>query len=682
MLSKSRMFVHRARIKESMKLLKDFKLTSVNKGNHEYILSSQSFSLLAKSSYPNERDTNRALLPLQHQKTTKERQESTQSGSASGHSLSLQGQLGKLPVPSLKDTLPQFLRSVRPLVNNEEYEETFAKVKDFAKEGGDGHKLQTLLEERGRKTENWFSDWWLDMAYLGYRDPVIVWSSPGIVWPTQVFQDKKEVIKFAARSVAGALDYKIAIDNKTIPVDMQGVKPLDMQQYFKVFGTTRMPSIPLDTQSFNPESKHIIVIYKNHFFKVEVYGETGEQLSSEQIQTSLEDIVKMVGDTGPEIGILTSNNRDDWSNDHVLLSKNKKNKANLQEIETSLFSLNLDPDFKDYNANDDLSKAALVALHGGGSAHAGANRWHDKTIQMFVAESGECGITYEHSPAEGPPLMILTDHILGYIDGVVRNGNNLPAIKYNPVQKLEFVLNDALNLSISKAKTNLDQLVNEVDIHVLHFKDFGKNEIKSLGFSPDSFIQIALQLAFYLLQKEPGAHYESGGTRQFIHGRTEVIRSCSIESVEFAKAFVDSEVSSNDKFILMKKAIQSHNSYARMATAGYGVDRHLQGMKKIAIENDIEVHDLFSDKGYLKSSQMRISTSQVAGSSASFLCFGPLVSDGYGCCYNPRSNDIFLPCSALSSCPDTSATAFRDSVEKSLLEMRLLALENVQQSKL
>jgi len=676
------MFVHRARIKQSMKLLGDFQLSPISQGYsvHESFANSRPISILSNSFYLNQKEDHRPLLPSLAKQITSNRHESSKSGS--GHSLSLQSQLGKLPVPSLKDTLPTFLRTVRPLLNNEEYDDTFGKVKDFAKEGGIGHKLQTLLEERARKTENWFSDWWLDMAYLGYRDPVIVWSSPGIVWPTQEFEDKNDMIKFAAKAIAGALDYKIAVDNKTIPVEMQGGKPLDMQQYFKVFGTTRMPALPLDKQSFNPESKHIIVIYKNYFFKVEVYGETGEQLSAEQIQSSLEDIVKMVTDTGPEIGILTSNNRDDWSKDFALLANNKKNKASLKEIETALFNMNLDPNFEEYQAHDDLSRSALISLHGGGSNHAGANRWHDKTLQISVAESGECGMTYEHSPAEGPPLMILTDHILGYISGTIKNGSNLPAIKYSPVQKLEFVLNDALDLSISKAKENLDNLVNEVDMHVLHFKHFGKNEIKSLGFSPDSFIQIAIQLAFYRLQKEPGAHYESGGTRQFIHGRTEVIRSCSIESVDFAKAVVSSTGTSNDKFVLMKRAIQGHNSYARLAVAGLGVDRHLQGMKMISLENGIDPHDLFSDEGYIKSSRMRISTSQVAGSTGSFLCFGPLVSDGYGCCYNPRSNDIFLPCSALNSCPETSATAFRDSVEQSLIDMRLLALENSQQSKL
>merc|ERR1719500_1681261 len=102
--------------------------------------------------------------------------------------------------------------------------------------------------------------------------------------------------------------------------------------------------------------------------------------------------------------------------------------------------MNMDPNFEKFAANDDLSKSALVSLHGGGSPHAGANRWHDKTLQIYVAESGECGMTYEHSPAEGPPLMILTDHILSYAEGGKRKGSNLPAVSFPPPQLLDFVV--------------------------------------------------------------------------------------------------------------------------------------------------------------------------------------------------------------------------------------------------
>ena len=284
-------------------------------------------------------------------------------------------------------------------------------------------------------------------------------------------------------------------------------------------------------------------------------------------------------------------------------------------------------------------------------------------------------MTYEHSPAEGPPLMILTDHILSYAEGGKRNGSNLPAVSFAPPHLLDFTVTEPLKEAIADAGVKLDALVEEVDLALLHFTHWGTAEIKSLGFSPDSFIQTALQLAFYRVMGEVGAHYESGGTRQFIHGRTEVIRSCSLESRDFCLA-MQGDALGPDTLALMKTAIQAHNSYAKMAVAGLGVDRHMQGLKLVGQEAGLEAAAIYSDPGYLRAARMRISSSQVGGSTASYLCFGPLVADGYGVCYNPRSADMLFPCSALRSCPTTSAPAFRDALEQSLLDMRHLALHH------
>ena len=81
------------------------------------------------------------------------------------------------------------------MASEEQFEETMRCVRELAKEGGDGHALQALLEARAQEHDNWMSDWWLEIAYLGYRDPVIVWSSPGIVWPNQEFSDTQQQIR-------------------------------------------------------------------------------------------------------------------------------------------------------------------------------------------------------------------------------------------------------------------------------------------------------------------------------------------------------------------------------------------------------------------------------------------------------------------------------------------------------
>lgn len=52
------------------------------------------------------------------------------------------------------------------------------------------------------------------------------------------------------------------------------------------------------------------------------------------------------------------------------------------------------------------------------------------------------------------------------------------------------------------------------------------------------------------------------------------------------------------------------------------------------------------------------------------MIFGPLVDDGYACCYNPRANDIQFGITSFNSCPETSATRFGDSLTQSLTDMQ------------
>lgn len=113
--------------------------------------------------------------------------------------------LPKLPVPKLSDTLNKLLVTAQPHLTPENFENTKNVVAEFGRSGGIGEKLQKLLEKRAETKENWLSDptsnWWLDCAYLQYRDPVVVWSSPGLVFPQRKFSSDDDKVKFAARVV-------------------------------------------------------------------------------------------------------------------------------------------------------------------------------------------------------------------------------------------------------------------------------------------------------------------------------------------------------------------------------------------------------------------------------------------------------------------------------------------------
>lgn len=68
--------------------------------------------------------------------------------------------------------------------------------------------------------------------------------------------------------------------------------------------------------------------------------------------------------------------------------------------------------------DDDMSEkiqAAHQMLHGCNSENNSGNRWFDKTMQFIISEDGECGINYEHSPAEGIVVIELSEHLFRYM---------------------------------------------------------------------------------------------------------------------------------------------------------------------------------------------------------------------------------------------------------------------------
>lgn len=112
----------------------------------------------------------------------------------------------------------------------------------------------------------------------------------------------------------------------------------------------------------------------------------------------------------------------------------------------------------------------------------------------------------------------------------------------------------------------------------------------------------------------------------FIHGRTETIRSCSLESIAFARAMCASYPNDTDCVKLLRAAVDGHKNYTTMAMSGQGVDRHLLGLKLLAKENNLPLPALYNDESYTKSTHFRISTSQVASSNKAFMCYGPVVT--------------------------------------------------------
>ncbi|XP_042710172.2 carnitine O-acetyltransferase isoform X2 [Chrysemys picta bellii] len=610
-------------------------------------------------------------------------------GKLPGRYLAHQEGLPHLPVPPLQQTLDRYLLALQPIISEEEWTHTKGLVDEFRKPGGVGERLQKGLERRARKTENWLSDWWLKTAYLEYRLPVVVHSSPGVVLPKQDFLDQQGQLRFAAKLIEGILDFKTMIDNETLPVEYLGGKPLCMNQYYQILSSCRIPGQKHDSVVNYAKGKkppsHITVVHNFQFFELDVYSSDGSPLTTDQIFIQLEKIWNTSLQTNKEpIGILTTNHRNSWAKAYNHLIKDKTNKESVRSIEKSIFTVCLDSPIP--RVSDDIYKSRVAAqmLHGGGSRWNSGNRWFDKTLQFIVAEDGSCGLVYEHAPSEGPPIVALLDHIVEYTKKpqLVRS----PMIPLPMPKKLRFNITPEIKNDIEKAKQNLNIMVQDLDIKVMVFHHFGKNFPKLEKISPDAFIQMALQLAYYRMYGQVCATYESASLRMFRLGRTDTIRSASVDSLKFVQAMDNPskqlcKSKNQEKVELLRRATQAHRAYTDMAIKGNAIDRHLLGMKLQAIEDLVSMPELFMDTAYAVAMHFNLSTSQVPAKTDCVMCFGPVVPDGYGVCYNPMDDHINFAMSAYNSCAETNAARLAHYLEKALLDTRLL-LQSTPKSKL
>lgn len=80
---------------------------------------------------------------------------------------------------------------------------------------------------------------------------------------------------------------------------------------------------------------------------------------------------------------------------------------------SSISSIGGSFDFKGVDSS--TVRASHLMMHGGNSENNSGNRWFDKTMQFIISEDGDCGINYEHSPAEGIVVIELSEHLFRYM---------------------------------------------------------------------------------------------------------------------------------------------------------------------------------------------------------------------------------------------------------------------------
>ncbi|KAL8979169.1 MAG: hypothetical protein Q9205_005432 [Flavoplaca limonia] len=547
-----------------------------------------------------------------------------------GPMLRFEDSLPRLPVPTLEETSRRYLKSVYPLLNQAEFENTRKAVEDFVRPNGIGQELQKRLQARREdpKHKNWIYEWWNDAAYLSYRDPVVPYVS--YFYSHRDDRRRRDPAKRAAALTSAVLRFKEDVDNGTLEPEYMKRLPISMEQNQWLFNSCRIPSHKRDypVKYSHKDHPYFVVIRKNQFYKV-LHEINGQQLNVAELETQFRRILT-IAEKGPAIGALTSQNRDVWTSAReTLLAANPANATALETIQASSFVVCLDD-----ASPVTLEERAHQYWHGDGQ-----NRWYDKPLQFIINENGTSGFLGEHSMMDGTPTHRLNDYInmlvfTNKIDLTTSVRSDLP----EPLP-LKFHLSQSILSEIHRARKDFDSLIAQHDLRVQAYQGYGKNLIKKFKASPDAYVQMIIQLAYHKMYNLNRPTYESAATRRFQQGRTETCRSVSSESVAFCNAMADPSVPPEKSIELFRQAVEAHVKYISDASDGKGVDRHLFGLKKCLREGE-EVPQIFKDRAYTYSGTWYLSTSQLSSEFFNGYGWSQVVDEGWGIAYMINENSI------------------------------------------
>lgn len=619
---------------------------------------------------------------------------------------SFQGALPRMPVPSLKETVQRYLESVRPLLTDEEHAAEQQQAQEFL--DGIGKKLQWMLILKSWWKSNYVTDWWERFVYHRGRDPIMI-NSNYYILDASVGAPCVSPVARAARLCTFMADFSRQVEHETLdPQTIRDVVPVCMNQYRRMFGTTRVPGRTGDELELSPRSKHCCVMRRGAWYRVNLFDRAGRPVRAHELEEQFNGIIADA-DSNPEseetalVPAFTAGSRTPWAEARETYFSEGHNKATLDVVESALFHVVFDHD----EAPRNWTERGRALLHG-----SGKNRWFDKSITLVAFADGRLGTNAEHSWADAPVVAhmmetCVTLEMSGHCYDPETAKNIVPADAeprdvVEPV-RLTWVLPKAAVALARKSFEEARALIDDLDLVVNKMDLFGKAFMKRCKVSPDAFIQMALQLAYFTDAGRFAQTYEASMTRLYRDGRTETVRPCTVDSVAFVRAISEGTAPREEIIALFRKATATHQKGYRDAMSGKGIDRHLFAL--YVASKGIEAESPFLASALSK--PWRLSTSQQPHfqtknwgevrkqidegtmnwvgddgesmrPSFSDVCspgggFGPVADDGLGVSYMLSGDDfVYFHVSSKKSSDQTDSARFYGCIRDAFARIRAL----------
>ncbi|WP_164525567.1 choline/carnitine O-acyltransferase [Siminovitchia acidinfaciens] len=575
-----------------------------------------------------------------------------------------------LPVPPLSSTKSKLLEWVEPLVTKEQFQKTSNVIERFFEENGEAVKLQTKLYEWDQsRTGSWLKPFWVN-SYLEHRDHLPYSMNFNILLKNDHYKNRFTIAEMAGQVSFLAAELYHAIIDGDVEQDAVKGKLLDMSQYKYFFRSVRIPKLERDTfyvADFNKKNNHVIILYKNNVYKVQVTNHVGAIYQSHQIAAAIETEILADQDEGINVGIFTTAKRDKAAKAYEMLSTSKLNAEILQAIADSIVIISIDEDSKD---SEEAIKNLMLNAN---------NKYFDKTIQMIITKQHELGFNIEHSTVDGTSIAAVISHISKGLKKDFHQAGQTFEIPI--VEKRTWELKQE---SLAMLNQFHDDHLRQKDNYHLQsrvFTDFGAGEIKRMNFSPDAFLHMALQIAQYRTYGRFESVYEPVSVRFFYEGRTECARATSMEKRRLVEAMDHGGESKKVLYSLMQRASAAHSDRIRDCQKGYGVERHMYGLEQmyhlfgpeLGLE---ELPEIFKDEGYLTMRRDFISTSGMAYENVKYRMFGPVVEDGHGMAYIILEDSISINISSYTE-NKIKGNQLMEHLLQALNELRMIGAKDL-----
>ncbi|WVQ83878.1 hypothetical protein IAT38_006022 [Cryptococcus sp. DSM 104549] len=654
--------------------------------------------------------------------------------------------LPKLPIPSLKDTCQRYLKALEALQSPKEHAKTKEVVREFL-EDGEGEMWQEALIEYAKDKDSYIEEFWYE-SYLSHSDSVVLSLNPFFVLSSDVTPRTNPQLSRAAALITSSLLFIHDLRNGLLQPDAIRGVPLDMSQYERLFGTCRVPTDTGCRMEVHSKSRHIAVVRRGQFYWFDCLDSKNRPLLTDrEILHNLDAICKDADKipvhevAANSLGILTTESRKIWSGLRAdLINSNRLNASCLDVVESALFVVCLDD-----AGPEDMAELCANFLCGGYKLESGVqvgtctNRWYDK-LQIIVCSNGEAGVNFEHTGVDGHTVLryaadVYTELVLLFAKTINPSTPSLFQAKLSPFakstkgppptpedeidttpKKLEWKLTPDLAAGIRFAESRISDLICQNDSQALEFKGYGGTFIKRHGFSPDAFVQMAFQAAYYGLYGRVESTYEPAMTKAFLHGRTEAIRTVQPESVKFVKTFCSETATTQEKINALRKACKRHGQLTKECSQGQGQDRHMYALYALA-QKEVNAYEaanpvispkaafrrfsvassingngvgsppkipmsppqdekpaipaIFTDPGYNLLGTSVLSTSNCGNPALRLFGFGPVTPEGYGIGYIIKDEGI----SVCMSSKHLQTRRLLSTLKRYFLEMQRMLIQ-------